>query len=183
MVYILLGAGFEEMEVVAPADILRRGGVDVKLTALEGKSVRGGHGIELSADTTLAEADAAKAEMVVIPGGMGGVEAIQASAAAKAFIGAVQEKGGYVCAICAGPTVPAEMGLLEGKRATCYPSMEGLLRGAEAVTDEKVVVDGKIVTSQAPGTAYEFGLKLLELLKGKDAAAEVRGGMHWSDGR
>lgn len=174
MVYVLLGTGFEEMEVVVPTDILRRGGVDVKLVALEGERVLGGHGMEVKADMSLAEVEPERAEAVFVPGGMGGVNAIQSSEGAKKLIGQVKEAGGYVSAICAGPTVLAGLGLLKGKRATCYPGLEDQLTGAEAVKEQRVVVDGKIVTSQAPGTAYEFGLKLLELLKGKEVSDRVR---------
>lgn len=178
MVCILLGTGFEEMEAIAPADILRRGGVEVKLVALEGLRVTGAHGIEVTADVTLDEADAAEAEMVVVPGGMGGVNAIAGSEKALGFIRAVAEKGGYVTAICAGPTVLAGLGLLEGKKATCYPGMEDELTGAEAVFGKNVVVDGKTVTSRAPGTAVDFGLKLLEILKGEETRKNVEAAMH-----
>lgn len=173
MVYILLGTGFEELEVIAPADILRRGGVEVKLVALAGTRVTGAHGMELTADGTLSQADAEKAEGVIVPGGMGGVNAIASCAEAGEFIRAVAAKGGYVAAICAGPTVLAGLGLLEGKKATCYPGLEGELTGAEAVYGEKVVVDGKTVTSRAPGTAVAFGLKLLELLKDEETRRNV----------
>lgn len=180
MIYVLLGDGFEELEVVAPTDILRRGGVEVKLVALKGKTVRGAHGIALEADLTLDEAKASEAEGIFVPGGMGGVNAISGCPAALALLKEVAQAGGYVTAICAGPTVLAKLGLLEGKNATCYPGMEEELTGAEC-SQERVVVDGKTVTSRAPGTAMAFGFRLLELLKGKAATERVQYAMCWQE--
>lgn len=172
MVAMILGTGFEPLEAVAPCDILRRGGVEVKLAAIGDPLVGAGHGVRVQADCTLAELDAANLEMVILPGGLGGVQAIGASAAALALVREVYHAGGYVAAICAGPTVLAKLGLLEGKQATCYPGCEGQMAGA-LMQNAAVVRDGRIITGRAAGAAADFGLALLAALKGEQEAKRV----------
>ena len=117
MVYILLGTGFEEIEALTPVDLLRRAGVEVKTVGLNGKIVYGSHAIGVEADMTIEELDVSDAEMIVLPGGLGGVASIRGCEKALEAVKAVWAAGKYVAAICAGPTVLAELGLLTGKKA------------------------------------------------------------------
>lgn len=179
MVAILLGTGFEEAEALVPADLLRRAGADVRLVGLDDLAVTGGHGITVVADCTLDELNAGGVELVMLPGGMGGVEAIRACPAALELVRAVAARKGWVTAICAAPTVLAGLGLLEGRAAVCYPGMEDMMGNADVKAGSPVVVDGNFITGEGPGSAFPFGLKLVEALCGADAAARVRGDTHY----
>ena len=119
MVYIILGKGFEPVEAIAPCDILRRGGVDVKLAGIGGKTVEAAHGVTVAADCTVEEIDQNALEMIVLPGGLGGVESILGCQAALDAVKRAWDGGKYVAAICAGPTVLAKLGITAGRRATC----------------------------------------------------------------
>ena len=176
MVYFLLGTGFEPMEAVAPVDILRRGGVEVRTVGIGGKRIEAAHGIVVEADCTLEEVRPEDAEMIVLPGGMGGVHSILGSEAALKRMKEVHANGKYVCAICAGPTVLAGLGLLDGRRATCYPGCEKDMAGA-VCTGASVERDGKFITGRAPGSTIDFGLALLSALCGEAAAENVRKGL------
>ncbi len=179
MVYLLLGEGFEESEAVVPADLLRRAGVEVALVGLEGLSVRGSHGITVQADLTLEEVDADAMDMLVLPGGMGGVESIQMNLFALALIQRAWDHGCYLAAICAAPTILAHIGVLDRRKAVCYPGMEDQMGSAVVQKGQRVVVDGHMVTGEAAGSAFDFGLKLVEILKGRAAAEEVRHAVHY----
>ena len=179
MVCILLGNGFEEAEALVPADLLRRAGIEVALTSLEGEWATGSHNITVKADTTLAHVNAQEVELVMLPGGLGGVKALGADPRVKSLAYAVLKQGGYVSAICAAPTLLAAFGLLEGKRAVCYPGMEDQMPGALMQPSVPFVVDGRIVTGEAAGSAFPFGLKLVELLRGPEAAQAVRDAVHY----
>ena len=179
MVYVLIGNGFEEIEAVSIIDILRRGGVDVKTLGIGGTLVAGGVGIKIETDMRVEDADTRDVEMIVLPGGLGGVESIKGSKAAMDLIKTVYDGGKKVAAICAAPTVFGKMGILGNRRAICYPGLESKLTGAVVAKDEKVVVDGNVITSKAPGTAMDFGLKLVEVLKGAKTSEEVRDGLRY----
>ena len=124
MVYVLLGTGFEEMEAIAPIDLLRRGGIEVLTVGVTGKTVFGGHGIGVEADITIGEMDLTELDMIVLPGGLGGVASARASEAAMNALDFAWKNGKFVAAICAGPTVLADLGITDGKHATCYPGCE-----------------------------------------------------------
>jgi len=179
MVYILLGEGFEEAEALVPADLLRRGGVPVKLVGLEGEYVTGSHAITVQADCVLEEVETEGMTMLVLPGGMGGVESIQMNLFALALVQKAYEQGAYVAAICAAPTILAHIGLLDRRQAVCYPGMEDQMGSAVVRRGSRVVVDGHLITGEAAGSAFDFGLKLLEALKGKETAEKVRLGVHY----
>ena len=117
MVYIILGKGFEPVEAIAPCDILRRGGVDVKLAGIGGKTVEAAHGVTVAADCTVEEIDQNALEMIVLPGGLGGVESILGCQAALDAVKRAWDGGKYVAAICAGPTVLAKLGITAGRRS------------------------------------------------------------------
>ncbi len=179
MVCVLLGPGFEEAEAVVPVDLLRRGGVEVALVSLEGDIVPSSHGIPVKADMTLSQVEADTVELVFLPGGLGGVKALGADPRAAQLVHHVLNRGGYAAAICAGPTLLASWGLLEGKRAVCYPGMEDQMAGALTQSSVPFVVDGHIITGEAAGAAFPFGLKLLELLRGTETAQGVRDAVHY----
>lgn len=179
MVCILLGNGFEESEALVPADLLRRAGVDVALTALQEQEVTGGHGITVRADLELSQVDPEAVELVFLPGGLGGVDALSHCPQALELIRSLYEKGRYVTAICAAPTLLSALGLLEGRRAICYPGMEEQMAGALVQKGSPVVQDGTLITGEAAGSAFTFGLKLVEVLKGTAAAEKIKAGIHY----
>lgn len=174
MVYMLLGTGFEETEAVAPLDLLRRAGVQVLTVGINGKHIAGSHGIVVEADITIGEMDLTNMEMIIIPGGLGGVASLRASEAALAALRFGWENGKYVAAICAGPTILADLGITDGLRATCYPGHEKYMGSAKMQENAAVVTDGKLITGTSAGCAIPFGLALVEALKGKEAAEAVK---------
>ena len=179
MIYILLGTGFEEAEALVTADVLRRAELPVSLAGVGGEYVAGSHGITVRADVKAEDVALSDGDTLVLPGGMGGVTSMEGSEAAMALIREAAEKY-RVAAICAAPTLLARAGLLEsGVRAVCYPGMEGELSAAGAVPqmDCSTVVDGNLVTGRGPGSAFDFGLKLVEVLAGADAARAVAAGL------
>ena len=173
MVYILLGTGFEEIEALTPVDLLRRAGVEVKTVGLNGKIIYGSHAIGVEADMTIEELDVSDAEMIVLPGGLGGVASIRGCGKALEAVKAVWAAGKYVAAICAGPTVLAELGLLTGKKATCYPGQIPYMCDAQVVENAACVTDGRVITGTSAGTAIPFALALIEALKGAEAARAI----------
>lgn len=174
MVYVLLGTGFEETEAIAPVDLLRRAGVEVTTVGINGKIVKGSHGIGVEADTTLEETDFSGLEMIVLPGGLGGVASCRASKAALDALARAWQDGKFVAAICAGPTVLADLGITDGKTCTCYPGCEGGMGSAKMAANAAVVQDGRLITGTSAGCAIPFGLKLIEALKGPEAAETIR---------
>lgn len=179
MVYLLLGEGFEESEAIVPADLLRRAGVEVRLTALKGERVTSAHAVSVEADCQLKDVDEQALEMLVIPGGMGGVAAILGDQSALGLIQRAGDRGAYIAAICAGPTILAHLGMLDRRKAVVYPGMEEEMLSAVVQKGKAVVVDGHLVTGEAAGSAFDFGLKLVEVLKGKEAAEQVRRAVHY----
>ena len=173
MVYVLLGTGFEEIEALTPVDLLRRAGVQVKTVGLNGKIVSGSHAIGVEADMTIDELNVSDAEMIVLPGGLGGVASIRDSRKALEAVRAVYDAGKYVAAICAGPTVLADLGLLSGVCATCYPGQIPNMRDAVVVENAACVTDGKVITGTSAGTAVPFALALIEALRGPEAARVI----------
>lgn len=173
MVYVLLATGFEETEAVAPIDLLRRAGVTVQTVGVNGKIVYGSHGIGLEADITMEALDLTEARMVVIPGGLKGVASLRASEDAMSTLKKAWDMGLYVAAICAGPTVLADLQIPDGKQATCYPGCESGMGKAIMVPDAPAVRDGKLITGTSAGCAVPFGLALVEALKGKDTADAI----------
>ncbi len=177
MVYILLGNGFEETEAIAPCDILRRAGIEVQLVGLNGHEICGGHSICVKADITADQMQMEKMEMIVLPGGMGGVASIRASKKALEAVQYAWENGRFVAAICAAPTVLAELGITDGRRATCYPGLEKHMGNANMQSGVPTVTDGKLLTGAGPGTALDFGLLLVKALRGEECANDVYDGL------
>ena len=173
MVYVLLGTGFEETEAIVPIDLLRRAGVEVQTVGINGPTVYGGHGIGIATDISLPEMDLTKLEMIVLPGGLGGVASIRASQAALDAVAFAYENDNFVAAICAGPTVLADLHITDGKRATCYPGCETGMGTAIMAENAPCVTDGKLITGTSAGCAVPFGLALIEALKGREAADAI----------
>lgn len=174
MVYMLLGTGFEETEAIAPLDLMRRAGIEVKTVGLNGKTILGSHKIPVVADLEIHQLDVSDAEMIVLPGGLGGVASISACDAALAAVRQVWDAGRYVAAICAAPTILAKLGITDGRRATCYPGCEDQM-GSAIMAEETAVTDGKCITGTSAGCAVPFGLALIEALKGAEQARAIAG--------
>lgn len=171
-VLVPLAPGFEEIEAVTIIDILRRADVTVAVAGTLPGPVTGSHGVVIVPDTTLDAVSASPFDMVVLPGGGPGTDNLRRDPRVAALVKAQADRGGYVAAICAAPTVLADAGLLAGRRVTSYPAYESQLSTADYRT-ERVVIDGKIITSRSPGTALEFALTLVEHLAGRDAGRRI----------
>lgn len=176
MVYILLATGFEEIEAIAPCDLMRRAGIEVKLVGISGKTVVGSHGIEITADLSPEQVDSDAMELIMLPGGLRGVEALRESPAALALTENAFASGKYVAAICAAPTILAQLGITDGRRATCYPGMENQMGGAVCI-GAPVVTDGKLITGRSAGASLDFGVALITALRGEAAAQKVANGV------
>lgn len=172
MVYMFLGTGFEETEAIAPLDLLRRAGVAVTTVGLNGKIIYGGHGIGVVADIEIGELNLSDLEMVILPGGLGGVASIRSCQAAMDAVRYAWENGKYTAAICAGPTVLADLGIVNNKNATCYPGCEGQMGSANMI-EAAAVTDGKLITGASAGCAVSFGLALIAALKGQEEADRI----------
>ena len=173
MVYMLLGTGFEETEAIAPLDLLRRAGVEVLTVGINGKTIKGSHGIGIEADIVLSEMDLTNLEMIILPGGLGGVASIRASQDAMDAVKFAADNGKFTAAICAGPTVLADLGITDGKQATCYPGCEDGMGNACMADNRATVRDGLVITGTSAGCAIPFGLALIEALKGSEAAEKI----------
>lgn len=177
--YLLLCDGFEEVEALTAADIVKRAGVDVKLVAVYKEDiVRGTHDMKVVSDISFDSAesfDAKKfmdADAVILPGGMPGTANLKKSKAVLEMVKAYNTKGKTVAAVCAAPTVLAAAGLLEGREATCFPGFEADMAGAKIVS-EAAVISGNIVTGKSMGCAVDFGLAIVESMFGIDEAEAV----------
>ena len=173
MVYMLLGTGFEETEAIAPLDLLRRAGVEVQTVGITGKIVTGSHKIDIVADIEIDQLDLANLEMIILPGGLGGVASARACPKALDALRKAWQSNKFVAAICAGPTVLADLGITDGRNATCYPGCEGGMGSANMVADAAVVRDGKLITGTSAGCAIPFGLELITALKGKEESERI----------
>lgn len=173
MVYVMLGTGFEEVEALTPVDLMRRAGIEVLTVGINGKIVYGGHGIGVAADVEVGEMDMTSVDMIVLPGGLGGVASIRASQPAMDAVKSAYENDRFVAAICAGPTVLADLGITDGLRATCYPGCEDGMGKAVMVENAAVIRDGKVITGTSAGCAIPFALELITALKGEESAKTV----------
>jgi 4-methyl-5(b-hydroxyethyl)-thiazole monophosphate biosynthesis len=170
-VLCVLENGVEETELVAPVDVLRRAEIDVVMASFSGElEVTGKQGIVLKADELIYEVDAGSFDALFLPGGPA-VMSLRADGRATELAKQFAAEGKLVAAICAAPLLLKDAGLLEGRRYTAHDSVWGEL--TEALGDERVVVDGNIITSRGPGTALDFGLKMVEVLAGEEAAKTV----------
>lgn len=169
-VYIFLADGFEEVEGLTVVDIARRAGIDAVMVSITGKKmVEGAHGIGVSADILFDEHEFLDADMLVLPGGMPGTNALMEHEALRNLLIEFDNKKKNIAAICAAPSIFGMNGLLKGKNAACYPGFENKLIKANVCYDN-VVEDGHIITSRGMGTAIEFSLAIVTKLIGKEAA-------------
>ena len=176
-VYLHLADGFEEIEAISVVDILRRADIDVTTVSVTGKrEVVGAFKIPVIADVLFENVDYTNANMIILPGGLQGTKVLEEHTGLKNQMLSFSVQDKWIAAICAAPAILGKMGLLEGKTAVCYPGQEQHLRGA-VNPQENVVVDGKLITSRGPGTAFEFGLKIVEIIKGIDFANIIKGKM------
>ena len=173
MVYMLLGTGFEETEAIAPLDLLRRAGVEVQTVGITGKIVTGSHKIDIVADIEIDQLDLANLEMIILPGGLGGVASARACPKALDALRKAWQSNKFVAAICAGPTVLADLGITDGRNATCYPGCEADMGNASVSGDLACVQDGNLITGASAGCAVPFGLALIRVLKGQQTADKV----------
>ncbi|MEA5051602.1 MAG: DJ-1 family glyoxalase III [Oscillospiraceae bacterium] len=172
MVYVFLAEGFEETEAVVPIDLLRRAGVKVRTVGVNSMTPTGSHGITFMtdiSDETFFPED--KIEAILLPGGMPGTTNLENSETVKRAIRLASEKDITVAAICAAPSILAHAGLLAGKKATVYPSFVKEL--GDSYTDEAVVYDAPFLTARAAGSAVDFALRLIEIVKGKRASEKI----------
>lgn len=175
-VAVMLADGFEEIEAVTIIDVLRRGGVDTVAVGLDKLPVIGTHNLKVQADITLCDLDADSFDMIVLPGGYGGMQNLSGSPKMIETIKKFDKNGKFIAAICAAPIVLSVSEVIKGK-FTCYPSCESGISGGEYVADQNVVIDGKIITSRGPATAMEFALELVKILNGERVYKEVRDGL------
>ena len=177
-VYVFMADGFEDVEALIPIDVLRRGGVEVvTVSTTDFPLVESAHGVNIEADLQFEQVDTSDADLILLPGGMPGAANLFAHEGVCKAVCEQAAAGKKVGAICAAPAVVlAQLGLLDGKKATCYPGFEKDLTGA-VPTGEGVVHDGKIVTAKGAGVCVEFGLKLAELVVSKEVSDSVRAGI------
>lgn len=177
MVYVFLAEGFEETEALETVDILRRADIEVQTVSITGsKQVTGAHHITVCADCLLEEAEMDDSQMLVLPGGLPGATNLASCAPLLHAIQVQVAAGRYVAAICAAPMVLGKLGLLEHRRATCYPGFDKYLAGAD-YTARLVETDGNIITGKGPAAVAEFAFALVRILAGEAIEQEVRRGM------
>ena len=180
-VYVFLADGFEDVEALIPVDVLRRGGVDIKTVSIyDTNIVESAHGVQMVTDLTFEEAEPMlkDADLLMLPGGMPGATNLNEHEGLKKALVAQAEAGKMVSAICAAPLVLGGLGILKGKRATCYPGFEQTLEGAE-YTEDLWTIDGNIITGEGPAAALPYAYSLLALLVSEEAAREVAEGMRY----
>lgn len=177
-VLVPLADGCEELEAVTVIDLLRRADISVTTAGLDGGVVTASRGVKLVPDTDLDEALGHDYDMVVLPGGAGGADRLGDDDRVRELLLKMADSERFTAAICAGPKVLARAGLLEGRRATSFPSAEDFVveHGAE-YSNDPVVQDGKVITSRGPGTAMDFALSLIEQLAGAGKRREVEAGL------
>ena len=167
---VFIAEGFEEIEALTVVDICRRADIKTDMVSVTAeRSVTGSHGITVQCETVIADLDFDQVDMIVLPGGMPGTKNLEACDKLTAQVRAFLEQDKYVAAICAAPGILGRMGLLDGKTAVCYPSVEPDLKGA-SIPHAEVATDGKLITSRGMGTAIPFALALTEAFCGQEAA-------------
>lgn len=175
MVYMFCADGLEECEALVTLDMLRRADIEVKTVGVNGKKVKGAHGIDFDADMLKEELtgdDIRCAECLILPGGGVGTQTLSKDKKIAEYLNIANENGAVIAAICAAPSVLGINGLLKGKKATCYPGFEKYLDGCE-YTAKSVTVCDNIITAKGMGCAIEFSKALTEALRGKTTALKI----------
>jgi len=170
---LMISPGFEEVEAITPWDFLRRAGIEVFAAGIGSDKITGAHGISLDCDGTV-HGVTGDWDVVVIPGGMPGATNIAESPKAMEIIQQQHDRGALIAAICASPgVVLGKTHILEDRRATSYPSFEKLFPSSTVASEERVVVDGHVITSRGPGTAAEFAISIIRYLEGDEMADKI----------
>ncbi|MCI2424973.1 DJ-1/PfpI family protein [Candidatus Acetothermia bacterium] len=172
-VLVPLVDGFEEIEFSTIVDILRRAELDVITAGLREGAIDGAHGVKVIPDTLIDRVSADDFDIIVLPGGYPGFVNLGKDERVLRLVREMHGKNKYVAAICGAPAVLAKAGILAGRKSTIHPGVKNMLTGAKHV-NERVVVDGRIITSQGPGTAMEFSMKLVELLVGQGKVKQIK---------
>lgn len=172
-----LAPGFEEIEATTLIDVLRRAGVEVVVAGTEPGPLEGSNGIRLLTDRALEEVRTEEFDLIAVPGGSKGVENLANHPRMLPLLGEFVARGKHVAAICAAPSLLASAGLICGKQVTSHPSVKPQVAPASLYSEERVVTDGKIITSRGAGTAMEFALKLVEILAGQEKVRELKNAM------
>ena len=173
MVVVYIAQGFEEIEAITVYDILKRADIEVVLANISEKTVvLGAHGLYIMTEIAISSLDVESIDMAVLPGGMPGTDHLKRSYKLAITLEKLYNKGKRIAAICAAPMILGGLGYLKGKEAICYPGFEKYLKGA-IISDKTTVTDGNITTSKGAGTAMEFALELVRLLKGEETSAEI----------
>lgn len=176
-VYVFLAEGFEEIEGLTVVDLLRRAKIETEMVSImEGKQIKGSHGIKITADSMFDDVDFSDADLLVLPGGMPGTLNLGNHEGLCELLKKHYEEGKKIAAICAAPSVFGQLGFLNGRVATCYPGFESKLEGAICCAT-KVAVDGNVTTAKGMGAAIDFSLKLIEQLIDKEKALEISEGI------
>lgn len=170
-IMVPLAEGFEEIEALTVVDVLRRAGINVDTVGVMGSVISGSHGVRVMADKRLLEINSDEYDGIVLPGGSVGVQNLGKSSKIIEILKRFDSTGKLIAAICAAPSILARVGILESRKATINPGMEKDLPHPRG---EKVVVDGNVITSQAPGTAMDFALTIVEAIQGRDKALQLR---------
>ena len=177
MIYMLLTDGFEDIEALETLDILRRAGLDTKTVSISGASVKSVHNVTVLSDRIFEDTDFSDMTMLILPGGAGHTAFLQSEKVLK-LIENAYNSGIYIAAICASPSVIGKMGLLKGKRFTCFPGFENMVVGG-IYSPEKVVCDGKFITARGAGAASDFGFEIVKHFKGELVASELKKQMQY----
>ena len=180
-VYVFLANGFEDVEALIPVDVLRRGGVEVVTVSINGNErvVKSSHNVQMIADATVGDCDFSDADLLFLPGGMPGASNLYEHEGVRQAVLAQFKAGKKVAAICAAPAVVlAQLGVLDGKQATCYPGFEHLLTKAQYTAD-LVTVDGNITTAEGPAAAFPFAYELLSQLVNREVSDQIAEGMRF----
>lgn len=178
MIYLFLAEGFEECEALAPLDILRRANIQIKTVGIGGNTVVGSHGISVNCDTIDKDLPFDNLKGIILPGGMPGALNLENSKTVQKTIDYCLKNNLLISAICAAPQILGHMGILKGKKATCFPGFEKELDGA-CFVDDKVVCDSNIITACGAGAAFEFGFKILEYFTTTQTANDLKNTMRF----
>lgn len=176
MVYVFLAEGFEEIEALSTVDVLRRANIPVKTVGVSAREILGAHSISVKADLMIDGVVQEEITALVLPGGMPGAANLKNSAELAELLIFAKKEEKILAAICAAPLVLGNLGLLEGKKATCYPGFENELKGAN-IQNQKVCIDGNVITACGPAAALEFSLALVQKIADKETADKIRKGM------
>lgn len=174
---VFFAEGYEEIEALTVVDICRRAGIEVQMVSVSGEqTVKGSHGIGVQMDTAFAAVDFDSLDMIVLPGGMPGTRNLEAHQGLMEQVDAFHRAGKYVAAICAAPSILGHRGILQGRKAGCYPGWEEHLTGAQ-VSPDPASVDGNVITGRGMGCAIPFGLAIVAQLLGQEQADRIAEGI------